>query len=72
MTKIKINGVPYDVSEGATILDTINQNEIAHPQICHLPEVDPIETCDTCIVEVDGTISALMFNRRSRRNERPT
>ncbi|MFJ7953724.1 formate dehydrogenase subunit alpha [Lysinibacillus sp. NPDC096418] len=56
MTKININGVSYDVAEGATILDTINQNSIPHPQICHVPSVDPIKTCDTCIVEVDGQL----------------
>jgi len=56
LTTIKINGQPYDVAEGATILDTINQNGIAHPQICHVPAVDPIETCDTCIVEVNGQL----------------
>ena len=56
MTKININGVSYDVAEGATILDTINQNNIPHPQICHVPSVDPIKTCDTCIVEVDGQL----------------
>lgn len=56
MTKIKINGALYEAAEGATILDTINQNGIAHPQICHVPAVDPIETCDTCIVEVDGRL----------------
>ncbi|TKI72407.1 formate dehydrogenase subunit alpha [Lysinibacillus mangiferihumi] len=56
MTQILINGVPYDVKEGATILDTINQHDIPHPQICHVPAVDPIETCDTCIVEVNGQL----------------
>lgn len=56
MTKININGVPYEVAEGATILDVINQNGIDHPQICHVPAVDPIQTCDTCIVEVDGQL----------------
>ncbi len=54
MTKININGVPYEVAEGATILETINQYGIEHPQICYVPSVDPIQTCDTCIVEVDG------------------
>lgn len=53
---IKINGADYEYQEGQTILQVINQNEMAHPQICHLPEVDPIETCDTCIVEVDGKL----------------
>lgn len=56
MTQILINGVPYDVKEGATILDTINQHDIPHPQICHVPAVDPLETCDTCIVEVNGQL----------------
>lgn len=53
---IKINGFDYYFQEGSTILEVINQNQISHPQICHLPEVDPIETCDTCIVEVDGRL----------------
>ncbi|WP_274308532.1 formate dehydrogenase subunit alpha [Solibacillus daqui] len=56
MTNIKINGVPYEAAEGATILETINRYSIAHPQICHVPAVDPIETCDTCIVEVGGQL----------------
>ncbi|MCT6924158.1 formate dehydrogenase subunit alpha [Metasolibacillus sp.] len=56
MNNITINGVAYPITEGATILDTINQNGITHPQICHVPAVDPIETCDTCIVEVDGQL----------------
>lgn len=53
---IKINGMDYTAKNGATILEVINQNEIAHPQICYVPEVDPIQTCDTCIVEVNGKL----------------
>ncbi|MFJ8261920.1 formate dehydrogenase subunit alpha [Rummeliibacillus sp. NPDC094406] len=56
MTKMKINGTPYDIKTGETILDVINENQIPHPQICHVPEVDPIQTCDTCIVEVNGQL----------------
>ncbi|MBB4826248.1 formate dehydrogenase major subunit [Sporosarcina luteola] len=54
---IRINNTPYEFVEGMTILQVINQAQLAHPQICHLPEVDPIETCDTCIVEVDGRLA---------------
>ena len=53
---IKINGMDYKANAGSTILEIINQNEIAHPQICYVPEVDPIQTCDTCIVEVNGKL----------------
>ncbi|MDN4492601.1 formate dehydrogenase subunit alpha [Ureibacillus aquaedulcis] len=56
MTNIKVNGVAYEAPEGATILEILNQNDIAHPQICHVPAVGPIETCDTCIVEVGGQL----------------
>lgn len=56
MEKININGTLYDIPEGATILDILNQNSIPHPQICRAPIVDPIQTCDTCIVEVDGEL----------------
>ncbi|KAA0965633.1 formate dehydrogenase subunit alpha [Sporosarcina sp. ANT_H38] len=54
--RIKINDSGYDFVEGKTILEVINQYQISHPQICYLPEVDPIETCDTCILEVDGRL----------------
>ncbi|QBK26876.1 formate dehydrogenase subunit alpha [Ureibacillus thermophilus] len=56
MEKININGTLYDIPEGATILDILNQHSIPHPQICRAPIVDPIQTCDTCIVEVDGKL----------------
>lgn len=56
MTMMKINGTPYEINPGESILDILNKNQISHPQICHVPEVDPIQTCDTCIVEVDGEL----------------
>lgn len=52
-----INGKAYEVKPGTTILEAINLNGIQHPQICYVPEVDPIQTCDTCIVEVDGKLT---------------
>ncbi|PEP69099.1 formate dehydrogenase subunit alpha [Bacillus pseudomycoides] len=56
MVHITINGKRYTAKSGSTILGIINQNGIEHPQICYVPEVDPIQTCDTCIVEVDGKL----------------
>ena len=66
---IKIDGSNYDFQDGMTILQVINNYKIEHPQICYLPEVDPIETCDTCIVEVDGRLIARLFNKSSFGNE---
>lgn len=54
--RVKIDGTEYEAPEGSKILDILNQNGIEVPQICHVPEVDPIQTCDTCIVEVNGKL----------------
>ena len=54
--RVKIDGTEYEAPEGSKILDILNQNGIEIPQICHVPEVDPIQTCDTCIVEVNGKL----------------
>ncbi|MDQ0242643.1 formate dehydrogenase major subunit [Bacillus fengqiuensis] len=56
MIRFNINGKEYEAEEDSTILEVINEHGIAHPQICYVPEVDPIQTCDTCIVEVDGKL----------------
>lgn len=53
---ININNLSYEFQEGKMILQVINEQKILHPQICYMPEVDPIETCDTCIIEVDGQL----------------
>nr|WP_246879717.1 formate dehydrogenase subunit alpha [Bacillus amyloliquefaciens] len=54
--RVKIDGTEYEAPEGSKILDILIQNGIEIPQICHVPEVDPIQTCDTCIVEVNGKL----------------
>lgn len=56
VVKILINGQTYEALSEMTVLQVINQAGIEHPQICHVPEVDPIQTCDTCIVEIDGKL----------------
>ena len=53
---VHINGNEYKAASGSTILEIINQQSIEHPQICYVPEVDPIQTCDTCIVEMNGEL----------------
>lgn len=54
--RIIIDGTEYEAQEGATVLDILNEHGIEHPQICHVPEVDPIQTCDTCLIEADGKL----------------
>ncbi|WP_322924103.1 formate dehydrogenase subunit alpha [Paenibacillus campi] len=55
--QLTINGQQYEAQPGMTVLQAINLAQIEHPQICYVPEVDPIQTCDTCIVEIDGKLT---------------
>ncbi|WP_369901093.1 formate dehydrogenase subunit alpha [Bacillus manliponensis] len=54
--QVTIDGVAYTSPIEKTILQVLNERHLEHPQICHVPEVDPIQTCDTCIVEVNGKL----------------
>ncbi|MGC4053518.1 MAG: formate dehydrogenase subunit alpha [Paludibaculum sp.] len=54
MDPILIDGAPITAAAGERLIDAINRAGIALPQVCYLPQLGPIQTCDTCIVEVDG------------------
>src|SRR5450631_2828898 len=56
MIQISIDGTPLDVAAGDRLVDAINCVGIPLSQVCYLPILGPIQTCDTCIVEVDGKL----------------
>ena len=56
MIQISIDGTPHDVAAGDRLIDAINRADIPLSQVCYLPILGPIQTCDTCIVEVDGKL----------------
>ena len=49
-----IDGKPRAIQPGERLIDVINRCEIELPQVCYHPQLGPIQTCDTCMVEVDG------------------
>ena len=51
-----IDGMPLTFEQGECLLDVINRANIAIPQVCYHPQLGPIQTCDTCMVEVDGKL----------------
>jgi hypothetical protein len=55
--KIQINGSSYEVSEGERLVDAINRMSKGLPQVCYHPQLGPIQTCDTCLVEVNGKLA---------------
>ena len=56
MKIIRLNGSPREVENGQRLIDVINQARIEVPQVCYHPQLGPIQTCDTCMVEVDGKL----------------
>ncbi len=38
------------------MVDVINLSGVEIPQVCYHPQLGPIQTCDTCMVEVDGKL----------------
>ena len=53
---INVNGWPQAFQPGERLIDAINRSGIAIPQVCYHPQLGPIQTCDTCMVEVDGKL----------------
>ncbi|SFU64770.1 formate dehydrogenase subunit alpha [Alicyclobacillus macrosporangiidus] len=53
---VYIDGEPVRVSGGTRLIDAIALRDEKFPHICYHPALGPIETCDTCIAEVDGEL----------------
>jgi formate dehydrogenase major subunit len=53
---VTINGKPQAIEPGEHLIDAINRSGVQIPQVCYHPQLGPIQTCDTCMVEVDGKL----------------
>src|ERR1700733_8854740 len=51
-----LNGRPQAIQPGERLIDLINRCGIEVPHVCYHPQLGPIQTCDTCMVEVDGKL----------------
>src|SRR5580698_3318924 len=56
MATITINNKVHSFSLGEHLIDVINRAGEQIPQVCYHPQLGPIQTCDTCMVEVDGKL----------------
>ena len=53
---VHIDGANYTGRVGEPLLETLNRIGRTIPQVCYHPQLGPIQTCDTCMVEVDGRL----------------
>jgi formate dehydrogenase major subunit len=54
--KLTIDGTPRESKPDERLIELINRIGSKVPQVCYHPQLGPIQTCDTCMVEVDGKL----------------
>lgn len=54
---IHLDGVDRPAQIDEPLIDVLNRVGRAIPQVCYHPQLGPIETCDTCMVEVNGKLA---------------
>ncbi|HET7658279.1 MAG TPA: formate dehydrogenase subunit alpha [Bacillales bacterium] len=55
-TVVTIDGQEYLAEPGENLLELIRKSDVEVPGICYHPNLGALQTCDTCIVEVDGEL----------------
>ncbi len=56
MIRIIVDGLAQEAADGERLIDVINRTGSKIPQVCYHPQLGPIQTCDTCMVEVEGKL----------------
>jgi formate dehydrogenase major subunit len=54
--RIRVDGAILDAEPGSRLVDFLTQAKLQIPQVCYHPQLGPIQTCDTCMVEVNGNL----------------
>src|SRR4051794_32872370 len=62
---LTIDGAEAWAPEGALLVDVLNRRNTPIPQVCYHDQLGPIQTCDTCMVEVDGKLARACATRVS-------
>ncbi|ADW70484.1 formate dehydrogenase subunit alpha [Granulicella tundricola] len=60
-TTIMVNGEAVAAHAGEHLIEALNRHATAlnvkgTPQVCYVPQMGPIQSCDTCMVKVDGKL----------------
>lgn len=55
--RIAVDGSEHAARDGERLIDVLNRAGVQLPQVCYHPQLGPIQTCDTCMVEIDGKLT---------------
>src|SRR5467141_4643375 len=53
---VVIDGSSHAAHPGERLVDLINRVGVKLAQVCYHPQLGPIQTCDTCMVEINGQL----------------
>src|SRR5580704_12613610 len=56
MVDVTIDGDLHLAQSDERLIDLINRVGNKLPQVCYHPQLGPIQTCDTCMVEINGQL----------------
>src|SRR4051812_22955365 len=57
MQMVILDGSAREARDGERLIDLIIRAAVDLPHVCYHAQLGPIQTCDTCLVEVDGKLS---------------
>src|SRR5882672_9939611 len=53
---IAIDGIAHAAQPDELLINLINRIGVSVPHVCYHPQLGPVQTCDTCMVEVNGRL----------------
>src|SRR5258708_39900930 len=56
LMNLRVDGTLLKAKPEERLVDLLNRTGPKIPQVCYHPQLGPIQTCDTCMVEVDGKL----------------
>ena len=54
MAQVTIDGIVQEARPDELLIDLISRTGASIPHVCYHPQLGPVQTCDTCMVEADG------------------
>ena len=56
MAQVAIDGIVQEARPDELLIDLISRTGASIPHVCYHPQLGPVQTCDTCMVEADGRL----------------
>ena len=56
MVNVAIDGVVQQAQTDELLIELINHSGVSVPHVCYYPQLGPVQTCDTYMMEVNGRL----------------